>query len=299
MEVYAGFLEFDAHHVGRLIDALHDLGCSTIRWSITSSATTAPRLRARRTAPTTRWSTSTGAGPVETPEFLMAHLDSLGGRLGHAEAAAADRYRRTCEWQVDGRPATGTRAQLGVSRQGSFQGGALRPAGVLGSGLVPAPWRGLYSTLPPPSSQPVSRSPSSPTSGPSSARRSSGRSPTGTCPVRSSPWTPTARWTSLHLSCMFGNCSGAEENQILPNPASLSRAISHPASLTRNIARSLRRRSTSIHRCFDVQAGLPMPGISPPGAPGHRPSPGRAHAVDGEECQVERSVSNQATSWTA
>ena len=41
MEVYAGFLEHTDHHVGRLIDAIDDLGSSTTRSSTTSSATTA------------------------------------------------------------------------------------------------------------------------------------------------------------------------------------------------------------------------------------------------------------------
>ena len=47
MEVYAGFLEYTDHHVGRLLDGLGKLGSSTTRWSTTSSATTAPRPRAR------------------------------------------------------------------------------------------------------------------------------------------------------------------------------------------------------------------------------------------------------------
>ena len=31
MEVYAGFLEHMDHHIGRLVDALEDLGSSTTR----------------------------------------------------------------------------------------------------------------------------------------------------------------------------------------------------------------------------------------------------------------------------
>ena len=48
MEVYAGFLEYADHHVGRLLDTLEEArACSTTRSSTTSSATTAPRPKAR------------------------------------------------------------------------------------------------------------------------------------------------------------------------------------------------------------------------------------------------------------
>jgi len=60
MEVFAGFLEHTDHHVGRLVQALEDLGSWTTRWSTTSSATTAPPPRGRSTARSTRCSPSTG-----------------------------------------------------------------------------------------------------------------------------------------------------------------------------------------------------------------------------------------------
>ena len=48
MEVYAGFLEYTDHHVGRLLDTLEEARhLSTTRWSTTSSATTARRPKAR------------------------------------------------------------------------------------------------------------------------------------------------------------------------------------------------------------------------------------------------------------
>ncbi len=55
MEVYAGFLEYTDHHVGRLLDTSEEARtCSTTRWSTTSSATTARRPKARSTARSTR-----------------------------------------------------------------------------------------------------------------------------------------------------------------------------------------------------------------------------------------------------
>jgi arylsulfatase len=60
MEVYAGFLEYADHHVGRLIDALQDLGIlgdTLVHYVIGDN----------------------GAAAIETPEFMTARLDDFGG----------------------------------------------------------------------------------------------------------------------------------------------------------------------------------------------------------------------------
>ena len=51
---------------------------STIPWSSSSSATTAPRPKARRTAASTSLPCSMAWADLETPEFLMEHIDEFG-----------------------------------------------------------------------------------------------------------------------------------------------------------------------------------------------------------------------------
>ena len=81
MEVYAGFLEHSrpsrraADRVARKYR--HPRGYAR---SSRSSATTAPRPRARSRAASTRWLRSTGCPQFETPEFLTERLDEFGRR---------------------------------------------------------------------------------------------------------------------------------------------------------------------------------------------------------------------------
>jgi arylsulfatase len=79
MEVYAGFLEHTDHHVGRLIDALGDLGVldDTLIYLIIgdngASAEGSLQGAFNEIAPLT------GFSHLETPEFLTERLDKLGG----------------------------------------------------------------------------------------------------------------------------------------------------------------------------------------------------------------------------
>jgi arylsulfatase len=79
MEVYAGFLEHTDHHIGRLIDALQDLGIleDTLIYVIIgdNGASAEGSLQGcfNEMAPLT------GFAHLETPEFLTARLDLLGG----------------------------------------------------------------------------------------------------------------------------------------------------------------------------------------------------------------------------
>ena len=79
MEVYAGFLEYADHHVGRLLDSLEKLDLLDDTLSTTSSATTARRPRARCNGTFNEMINFNGAAALETPEFLMARIDKLGG----------------------------------------------------------------------------------------------------------------------------------------------------------------------------------------------------------------------------
>jgi arylsulfatase len=79
MEVYAGFLEHTDHHIGRLIDALQDLGIleDTLIYVIIgdNGASAEGSLQGcfNEMAPLT------GFAHLETPEFLTERLDLLGG----------------------------------------------------------------------------------------------------------------------------------------------------------------------------------------------------------------------------
>jgi arylsulfatase len=78
MEVYAGFLEHTDHHVGRLVDALEDLGAledTLVYYIIGDNGASAEG--------TINGSFNenfifNGAAALETPEFLAAHIDEFG-----------------------------------------------------------------------------------------------------------------------------------------------------------------------------------------------------------------------------
>jgi arylsulfatase A-like enzyme len=78
MEVYAGFLEHTDHHVGRLVDALEDLGVledTLVYYIIGDNGASAEG--------TVNGSFNenfifNGAAELETPEFLAAHIDDFG-----------------------------------------------------------------------------------------------------------------------------------------------------------------------------------------------------------------------------
>ena len=79
MEVYAGFLEHTDHQVGRLIDALEDLGIldDTLIFVIIGDNGASAEGSLQGTY--NEMLTLTGFGHLETPEFLKAHMDKFGG----------------------------------------------------------------------------------------------------------------------------------------------------------------------------------------------------------------------------
>jgi len=79
MEVYAGFLEHTDHEVGRLVDALKDLEIldDTLIYVIIGDNGASAEGSLQGTY--NEMVTITGFGHLETPEFLNAHLDKLGG----------------------------------------------------------------------------------------------------------------------------------------------------------------------------------------------------------------------------
>jgi arylsulfatase len=79
MEVYAGFLEFTDHHVGRVIDALeklHLLDDTLIYYIIGDNGASA---EGTLNGTYNEMINFNGASALETPEFLTARIDKLGG----------------------------------------------------------------------------------------------------------------------------------------------------------------------------------------------------------------------------
>lgn len=79
MENYAGFLEHTDHHLGRLIDALETMGLleSTLVYLIIGDNGASAEGTINGTL--NELISLNGAADIETPEFLLAHLDELGG----------------------------------------------------------------------------------------------------------------------------------------------------------------------------------------------------------------------------
>jgi arylsulfatase len=79
MEVYAGFLEFTDHHVGRLVDALRDLEVldDTLVYYIIGDNGASAEGTLNGTF--NEMINFNGATALETPEFMMERLDRFGG----------------------------------------------------------------------------------------------------------------------------------------------------------------------------------------------------------------------------
>jgi arylsulfatase A-like enzyme len=79
MEVYAGFLEFTDYHVGRLLDALEDLGVleNTLVYYIIGDNGASAEGTLNGTY--NEMINFNGAAALETPEFMMERLDDFGG----------------------------------------------------------------------------------------------------------------------------------------------------------------------------------------------------------------------------
>jgi arylsulfatase len=79
MEVYAGFLEYTDHHVGRLVDALDDLGVleDTLVYYIVGDNGASAEGTVNGTF--NEMINFNGAAALETPEFMIERLDQFGG----------------------------------------------------------------------------------------------------------------------------------------------------------------------------------------------------------------------------
>ena len=79
MEIYAGFLEFTDHHVGRLLDAIQKLGIleDTLVYYIIGDNGASAEGTLNGTY--NEMINFNGAAALETPEFMMERLDDFGG----------------------------------------------------------------------------------------------------------------------------------------------------------------------------------------------------------------------------
>lgn len=80
MEVYAGFLEYTDHHVGRLIQALEQLGILDNTLILYILGDNGASAEGTLQGTFNEMINFNGLGALETPEFLEAHRDELGGR---------------------------------------------------------------------------------------------------------------------------------------------------------------------------------------------------------------------------
>jgi arylsulfatase len=79
MEIYAGFLEFTDHHVGRLLDTIEDLGVleNTLVYYIIGDNGASAEGTLNGTY--NEMINFNGAAALETPEFMIERLDDFGG----------------------------------------------------------------------------------------------------------------------------------------------------------------------------------------------------------------------------
>jgi arylsulfatase len=79
MEVYAGFLEHTDHHIGRLIDAIEDLGVleNTLVYYIFGD--NGASAEGTHNGAFNEMSNFNGMAALETPEFMLSKIDEFGG----------------------------------------------------------------------------------------------------------------------------------------------------------------------------------------------------------------------------
>ena len=82
MEVYAGFLEHTDHHIGRLIDALGDLGVleNTLVYYIFGD--NGASAEGTHNGAFNEMSNFNGMAALETPEFMLSKIDEFGSPVG-------------------------------------------------------------------------------------------------------------------------------------------------------------------------------------------------------------------------
>lgn len=83
MEVYAGFLEYTDHHVGRLLDAIEELGILEDTLILYILGDNGASAEGTLQGTFNEMINFNGMAALETPEFLLARLDELGGKSSY------------------------------------------------------------------------------------------------------------------------------------------------------------------------------------------------------------------------
>src|SRR6478752_6018930 len=78
MEIYAGFMEHTDHHIGRLIEAVEDLGILDDTMVILITGDNGASAEGTINGSFNELLMFNGAAALETPEFLQAHIDEFG-----------------------------------------------------------------------------------------------------------------------------------------------------------------------------------------------------------------------------
>src|SRR5450631_1490528 len=129
MEVYAGFMEYVDHHVGRLFDSLKGLNLlddTLIYYIIGDNGASA---EGTLNGTYNEMINFNGASALETPEFLMAHLDKLGGPESYNHYAVGWAHAMNTPYQWTKQVAS----HFGGTRNGTI---VHWPKGIKGKGEV-------------------------------------------------------------------------------------------------------------------------------------------------------------------
>ncbi len=129
MEIYAGFLEYTDHHVGRLIDSLdklHALEDTLIYYIIGDNGASA---EGTLNGTYNEMINFNGAAALETPEFLLARLDKLGGPESYNHYAVGWAHAMNAPYQWTKQVAS----HFGGTRNGTI---VHWPKGIKGKGEI-------------------------------------------------------------------------------------------------------------------------------------------------------------------
>jgi arylsulfatase A-like enzyme len=124
MEVYAGFLEYTDHHVGRLVDALQDLeilGDTLVYYIVGDNGASA---EGTLNGTFNEMINFNGAAAIETPEFMAERLDDFGGPDSYNHYAVGWAHAMDTPYQWTKQVAShfgGTRNGTVVHWPGGFQ----------------------------------------------------------------------------------------------------------------------------------------------------------------------------------
>ena len=129
MEIYAGFLEYTDHHVGRLIDSVQKLGLlddTLIYYIIGDNGASA---EGTLNGTFNEMINFNGAAALETPEFLLARLDKLGGPESYNHYAVGWAHAMNAPYQWTKQVAS----HFGGTRNGTI---VHWPKGIRGKGEI-------------------------------------------------------------------------------------------------------------------------------------------------------------------